>query len=59
MGVSMEDRDLFYRREEVVPREPILVQRKSKERVFTDPFILACLVVQIVMIVIVLALHFS
>jgi hypothetical protein len=55
----MEDRDLFYRREEVVPREPMLVQRKSKERVFTDPFILTCLVIQIVMIIIVLVLHFT
>ncbi|MEN6378965.1 MAG: hypothetical protein ABFD15_05225 [Methanofastidiosum sp.] len=55
----MEDKDIFYRRERLVPREQRLVPRKPSERVFTDPLILSCLVILAIMIIIVLVLHFS
>ena len=55
----MEDKDIFYRRERLVPREQRLVPRKPSEKVFTDPFILSCLVILTIMIIIVLVLHFS
>jgi hypothetical protein len=58
-GNSMEDKEIFYKRERLVPREQRLVPRKSSERIFTDPFILSCLVILLIMIIIVLVLHFS
>ncbi len=55
----MEDREIFYRRERLVPRERKLVPRKSPEKVFTDPFIFTCLVIVTIMILIVVVLHFT
>ncbi|NYT04374.1 MAG: hypothetical protein GKC00_06695 [Candidatus Methanofastidiosa archaeon] len=55
----MDEKELFYRRERLVPREPVLIERKPKEKVFTDPFILACLVALMIMIIIALVLHFT
>ena len=55
----MDEKELFYRREQLVPRGPMLVERKTPEKVFTDPFILTCLVIQTIMNPIVLVLHFS
>ncbi len=55
----MEDKDIFYKKSMLIEREPRLVSRKKSEKVFSDPFILTCIVIQIIMILIVLALHFS
>ncbi len=55
----MDERELLYRRERLVPREARLIPRKSPEKVFTDPFILTCLVIVTIMIIIVIVLHFS
>jgi Na+/H+ antiporter NhaD/arsenite permease-like protein len=55
----MDEKELFYRRKHLPPREPRLVERKPPEKVFTDPFILSCLVILAIMIIIVLVLHFS
>ncbi|MCC7572498.1 MAG: hypothetical protein KO464_03810 [Candidatus Methanofastidiosum sp.] len=52
----MDERELFYVRER---REPRLVPRKTKEKILTDPFILTCLIIQLIMIVIVLILHLT
>ena len=56
----MDEKELFYRRERLVPREPALVERKPpKEKVFTDPLILTSLVILAIMIIIVLVLYFT
>ncbi|NPV49676.1 MAG: hypothetical protein HPY60_00555 [Candidatus Methanofastidiosum sp.] len=55
----MDEKELFYRRERLVPREPVLIERKPKEKVFTDPLILTCLVILMIMIIIALVLHFT
>ncbi|NYT13045.1 MAG: hypothetical protein GKC01_00885 [Candidatus Methanofastidiosa archaeon] len=55
----MDEKELFYRRERLVPREPVLIERKTKEKVFTDPLILTCLVILMIMIIIALVLHFT
>lgn len=55
----MNEKELFYREERLVPRESILVERKTPEKVFTDPFILTCLIIQAIMIIIVVALNFD
>lgn len=55
----MDERELFYRRQKLVPRELKLVERKTKEKIFTDPFVLTCLVIQTIMILIILILHYT
>jgi Na+/H+ antiporter NhaD/arsenite permease-like protein len=56
---KMDERELFYRREKLIPRELKLIERKTKEKVFTDPLILTCLVIQTMMILIILILHYT
>lgn len=55
----MENEEIFYRGQRLAPREPRLVPRKKQERILSDRLIMVFLAIQVVMILIVLALHFS